>query len=86
MAREISNLSDKRNELKAAWVTEKGMIEKMREKKEMIESMKMQADQAERSGDYGKSQNSGTELLPTLKRRFTGIKMKLNKTIGSDPY
>jgi len=54
MAREISNLSDKRNELKAAWVTEKGMIEKMREKKEMIESMKMQADQAERSGDYGK--------------------------------
>ena len=54
MAREISTLADKRNELKAAWVSEKGMIEKMQEKKERVEALRMEADQAERAGDYGK--------------------------------
>jgi ATP-dependent Clp protease ATP-binding subunit ClpB len=79
MAREISNLSDKRNELKAAWVTEKGMIEKMREKKEMIESLKMQADQAERSGDYGKVAELRYGTIANLEKEISRDKDEIEK-------
>jgi ATP-dependent Clp protease ATP-binding subunit ClpB len=51
---ELSSLTDKRNALKAAWMTEKKMIEKLHEKKEMVESLRLEAEKAERSGDYGR--------------------------------
>jgi ATP-dependent Clp protease ATP-binding subunit ClpB len=51
---ELSSLTDKRNELKAAWMTEKKMIEKLHEKKELVESLRLEAEKAERSGDYGR--------------------------------
>ena len=35
-------------------MTEKKMIEKLHEKKEMVESLRLEAEKAERSGDYGR--------------------------------
>jgi len=79
MAREISNLADKRNELKAAWVTEKGMIEKMREKKEMVESLRMEADQAERSGDYGKVAELRYGTIANMEKEISQYKDEIEK-------
>jgi ATP-dependent Clp protease ATP-binding subunit ClpB len=44
----------KRDELKAGWKSEKEMIDKVQVKKEAVESLRLEAEQAERSGDYGK--------------------------------
>jgi len=52
--REIADLQAKRDELKAAWSSEKDMIEKVQEKKEEVESLRFEADEAERKGDYGR--------------------------------
>jgi len=52
--KEIADLSEKRNELKAKWENEKGSINELRSLKEQIEQLKLEADQAERAGDYGK--------------------------------
>jgi ATP-dependent Clp protease ATP-binding subunit ClpB len=52
--KEIADLSEKRNELKAKWENEKGSINELRLLKEQIEQLKLEAEQAERSGDYGK--------------------------------
>jgi len=52
--REIADLSEKRNELKAKWENEKEIIKGIREEKENIDHYKFEAEQAERSGDYGK--------------------------------
>jgi ATP-dependent Clp protease ATP-binding subunit ClpB len=79
MAREISNLVDKRNELKAAWVTEKGMIEKMQEKKEMAESLRMEADQAERAGDYGKVAELRYGIIASLEKEISRYKDEIEK-------
>lgn len=52
--KEIADLSEKRNELKAKWENEKGVLDAIRLQKENIEKLKLEAEQAERSGDYGK--------------------------------
>ncbi len=74
IAREISNLVDKRNEIKAAWISEKQMVEKMQEKKEMAESLRMEADQAERSGDYGKVAELRYGIIAALEKEIAILK------------
>jgi ATP-dependent Clp protease ATP-binding subunit ClpB len=51
---EISNLSVERDTLKAKWQQEKEMVEKIQSAKAGIEQLKLEADQAERNGEYGK--------------------------------
>ncbi|MDQ3052031.1 MAG: ATP-dependent chaperone ClpB [Bacteroidota bacterium] len=50
---EIANMSEKRNEIKAHWQAEKEIAEQVQNLKEAIEQFKLEADQAERAGDYG---------------------------------
>ncbi len=51
---EISNLAVERDTLKARWKQEKELVEKVQTAKASIEELKLQADQAERNGEYGK--------------------------------
>ncbi|MCR6637896.1 MAG: ATP-dependent chaperone ClpB [Sporocytophaga sp.] len=54
LSKDIAELTDKRNELKAQWQNEKTLIESIQKEKENIEKYKNEAEQAERSGDYGR--------------------------------
>lgn len=54
LSKEIAELSEKRQDLKAKWEAEKAVILGIRREKENIDSYKLEAEQAERSGDYGK--------------------------------
>jgi ATP-dependent Clp protease ATP-binding subunit ClpB len=51
---EIGNLSVERDTLKAKWREEKEIVEKIQQAKGTIENLKLEAEQAERNGDYGK--------------------------------
>ncbi len=51
---EIANLSVERDTYKAKWKEEKELVDKIQNGKADIEQLKLQADQAERNGDYGK--------------------------------
>lgn len=51
---QLANLQEDRNELKAKWQSEKNVVEKIQDEKRKIEALKLEADQAERDGDYGK--------------------------------
>jgi ATP-dependent Clp protease ATP-binding subunit ClpB len=52
--RELAELNDKRNELRARWQSEKDAIEGVQKMKLEIEDLKLQANNAEKNGDYGK--------------------------------
>jgi ATP-dependent Clp protease ATP-binding subunit ClpB len=54
IGKELAELNDRRNALKAQWQSEKEVIEGMNKIKTEIEELKFQADQFERSGEYGK--------------------------------
>ncbi len=51
---EISNLSVQRDTLKAKWKNEKEIVDKIQQAKSGIETLKLEAEQAERNGEYGK--------------------------------
>ena len=51
---DISNLSVERDTLKAKWTQEKEIVEKIQNAKASIEQLKLEAEQAERNGDYGR--------------------------------
>ena len=50
---EIANLSVQRDTLKAKWQEEKELVDKVQDAKAQVEQLKVQAEQAERNGDYG---------------------------------
>ena len=51
---DISTLAMQRDTLKAKWQQEKEVVEKIQNAKAQIENLKLQAEQAERNGEYGK--------------------------------
>lgn len=51
---DLANLSEQRDEFLGKWKAEKDLIDKVQNSKEEIEQVKLEADQAERAGDYGK--------------------------------
>jgi ATP-dependent Clp protease ATP-binding subunit ClpB len=54
LSQDISLLSVERDTLKAKWQQEKEIVEKIQTAKANIEDLKLQAEQAERNGDFGK--------------------------------
>ncbi len=54
LTRDLADLSEKRDELKAKWQSEKSVLDAVRAEKETIDRLKLEAEQAERQGDYGK--------------------------------
>ncbi|WP_395617791.1 ATP-dependent chaperone ClpB [Aquirufa sp.] len=54
LTRDLADLSEKRGELKAIWQSEKSVLDAVRAEKETIDRLKLEAEQAERQGDYGK--------------------------------
>jgi ATP-dependent Clp protease ATP-binding subunit ClpB len=54
LSEEIANLSADRDSLRAKWQGEKDLVDGINHKVEQIENYKLEAEQAERAGDYGK--------------------------------
>lgn len=54
LGKEIANLTEQRDAFKARWTLEKEQVDKVQQTKALIEDLKVQADQAERNGDFGK--------------------------------
>jgi len=54
LSEEIANLSAERDSLRAKWQGEKDLVDGINLKVEQIENYKLEAEQAERAGDYGK--------------------------------
>ncbi len=80
LSKEIADLTARRNDLKAKWENEKGVITALQKEKENIENYKLEADQAERQGDYGKVAElrygkikESEEKLETLKHQVAAL-------------
>jgi ATP-dependent Clp protease ATP-binding subunit ClpB len=54
LSKDIAELSEQRNSLKAKWESEKNVVHGIQREKENIDKLKFEAEQAEKAGDYGK--------------------------------
>lgn len=51
---ELANIKEERNEVFAKWESEKTVVDNIQKTKQDIENFKLEAERAERNGDYGK--------------------------------
>lgn len=51
---DLANLKEERNEIFSKWKAEKDVVDHIQSVKQEIEDLKLEAEQAERNGDYGK--------------------------------
>lgn len=51
---DLANLKEERNEIFAQWEGEKSVVDNIQQTKQDIENFKLEAERAERNGDYGK--------------------------------
>lgn len=76
---EIANLSDQRNELNAQWQHEKQLLTKIQSKKEQIENYKLEAEQAERDGNYGRVAEIRYGLIKQAEEDLYSLSVKLGE-------
>ncbi len=91
---ELANLIERRNQLKAKWKAEKEVVDAIQAQKKLIEQYKIEADQAEREGNYGKvaelrygRSREAENRLEELKKNLTALQGDsplVNEEIGSE--
>jgi ATP-dependent Clp protease ATP-binding subunit ClpB len=74
---EIGNLTEERNRLKAKWQSEKDIVEQIQVKKNEMETLKFEADGANRSGDLGKVAEIRYGHIPEIEKEIASLKEKL---------
>ena len=79
LSKEISELTEKKNELKAKWENEKSLIHGIQQEKENIEKFKLEAERAERSGDYGRVAELRYGKIREAEQRLEELKQNVTK-------
>ena len=74
---EIANLTEERNRLNAKWLSEKDLVEQIQSRKNEIETLKFEAESAERNGDLGKVAEIRYGRIPGLEKTIVELKEKL---------
>jgi ATP-dependent Clp protease ATP-binding subunit ClpB len=74
---EIGNLTEERNALKSKWQSEKEIVEQIQAKKNEIENLKFEADNANRGGDLGKVAEIRYGQIPATEKAMASLKAKL---------
>jgi len=68
--KELSDLKEQENALRARWQMEKEVISRIRSLKEQIEATRIESEQAERSGDLDKAAELRYGKLPELQKQL----------------
>jgi ATP-dependent Clp protease ATP-binding subunit ClpB len=76
---ELAELQSKKDELMAGWKSEKEMIEKVQEKKEAVETLRVEADEAERRGDYGRVAEIRYGKIIGMEKEIAEIKKQIEQ-------
>jgi ATP-dependent Clp protease ATP-binding subunit ClpB len=79
LSKEIAELSEQRNSLKAKWESEKEVVHGIQREKENIDKLKFEAEQAEKSGDYGKVAEIRYGKIVEAEKRLNDLQRKVKE-------
>jgi len=79
LSKAIAELSDKRNDLKAQWENEKNIIQSIQDEKEHIEKLKLEAEKAERAGEFGRVAEIRYGLLTESQKKLDELQEKIKE-------
>ncbi len=82
IGKELAELKEQESQYKAKWQSEKTLLNKMQQNKSEIESLKFEADRAEREGDYGKVAEIRYGKIQNLNKEIEETQQKLHALQG----
>lgn len=82
LSRDLEDLSEKRNSLKAKWESEKEVVHGIQRENEKIDRLKFEAEQAEKSGDYGKVAEIRYGKITEAEAQLKELKEQMKKMQG----
>jgi ATP-dependent Clp protease ATP-binding subunit ClpB len=85
LSEEIANLNEQRTGINARWQQEKEIVDGIQQKKEALEQYKLEAEQAERNGDYGKVAEIRYGLVKQTEDELRQLQVKLAEAQADKP-
>jgi ATP-dependent Clp protease ATP-binding subunit ClpB len=82
LSKDIADLSEVRNSLKAKWESEKEVVHGIQREKENIDRLKTEAEQAEKSGDYGKVAEIRYGKITEAEKRLSDLHKSMKEMQG----
>ena len=82
LSKEIAELREIRNSLKAKWESEKEVVHGIQKEKENIDRLKFEAEQAEKAGDYGKVAEIRYGKITEAEKRLDAFQRKMKEMQG----
>ncbi|MBQ4821140.1 ATP-dependent chaperone ClpB [Aquimarina sp. MMG016] len=76
---ELGNLKEERNEIFSKWQSEKEVVDAIQNAKTDIEEYKLEAERAERNGDYGKVAELRYGKIKDAQERLESLQQQLDK-------
>ena len=83
LTREIEELKSKESALRAKWQGERDLLQKIQQNKDSIEHLKVEAQQAERAGDYGRVAEIRYGKIVEAERQIEALQEQLRLTTSS---
>ncbi len=80
LTREIEELKSKEAALRAKWQGERDLLQKIQQNKDSIESLKIEAQQAERQGDYGRVAEIRYGKIVEAEKQISALEQELKLT------
>ncbi len=74
---DLANLKEERNEIFTKWKSEKDVVDNIQNVKQEIEDFKIEAEQAERNGDYGKVAEIRYGKIKEAQERLDALQIQL---------
>ncbi|MCB0459825.1 MAG: ATP-dependent chaperone ClpB [Flavobacteriaceae bacterium] len=76
---ELANLKEERESIYAKWKSEKEVVDKIQTTKKSIEDFKLEAERAEREGDYGKVAEIRYGKIKAEEEKLAALQVELQK-------
>ena len=79
LSEELANLTESKNAMMSKWNTEKELHNGIKHEKENLEKYRIEAEQAERAGDYGKVAEIRYGKIQEAEKKIEGFKQKITQ-------
>ncbi|MEH7884442.1 ATP-dependent chaperone ClpB [Bacillus sp. JJ1609] len=82
LQKELANLRETANEMKSRWLTEKEGIQKVQEKRELLEKLRRELEKAENDYDLNKAAELRHGSIPSLEKELKELETEVSANAG----
>jgi ATP-dependent Clp protease ATP-binding subunit ClpB len=86
LKREVAELIEKRNAMRAQWMREKELIKELRDVQQRVEELRHEEEQAQRAGDLGKAAEIHYGKIPEAQKKLEEMRLTLGQVQSRESY